>query len=209
MEQNKFLRKPFKQTFHITDKKHNIVGKRFITKYIPTINILNSKIQIKDKNTRVKNTLLTFFKRLNKQPQFSSKLYLMYNQEGKHLKPLAGYVYNFSISQVHQYNMNRNKQRLNISAHEFKPIHKFFRVTISAIKYTKNTHSDVISLHVYNNSPYKITLSLLGYCETNATISRTIEKAFRVNEILKLIDICQSTILNEELSIESEISDKK
>ena len=49
MEQNKILNKPFKQTFHITDIKHNFIGIPFITKYIPTINILNSKLHIKDK----------------------------------------------------------------------------------------------------------------------------------------------------------------
>ena len=48
MEQNKILNKPFKQTFHFTDIKHNIIGIPFISKYIPTINILNSKIHIKD-----------------------------------------------------------------------------------------------------------------------------------------------------------------
>ena len=54
MEQNKILNKPFKQTFqfHITDIKHNIIGKPFITKYIPKTNILNSKIHIKDKYTK-------------------------------------------------------------------------------------------------------------------------------------------------------------
>ena len=66
MGQNKFLNKPFKQIFHITDIKHNIIGIPFISKYIPTINILNSKIYIKDKYTKTKNTALTFFQRLNK-----------------------------------------------------------------------------------------------------------------------------------------------
>ena len=61
---NKLLNKPFKQTFHITDIKHNIVEIPFITKFIPTINILNSKIYIKDERTRMKNTFLTFFQRL-------------------------------------------------------------------------------------------------------------------------------------------------
>ena len=74
MEQNKILNKPFKQTFHITDIKHNIIGIPFITKYIPTINILNSKIHIKDKYTKTKNTALTFFQRLNKQPPFFLKI---------------------------------------------------------------------------------------------------------------------------------------
>ena len=62
---------------------------------------------------------------------------------------------------------------------EFRPIHNFFRVTISSLKYMKNSHSDMISFHVNNNSPYKITLplGLLGYCETTATISPTKEKA--------------------------------
>ena len=49
----------------------------------------------------MKNTSLTF-----------SKFYPLYNQERKHLKPLAGYVYNFSKNLVHQYNMKWNKQRL-------------------------------------------------------------------------------------------------
>ena len=63
----------------------------------------------------------------------------------------------------------------------------------------KNSNSDMISLHVYNNFPYKITLplGLLGYCETNATKSPTKEIAYRVNNILQLLDICQSTILDE------------
>ena len=44
-----FLQKSLEQINHITDIKHNIDGKSFITKYIPTVNILNSKLQIKDK----------------------------------------------------------------------------------------------------------------------------------------------------------------
>ena len=85
MEQNKIFNKPFKQTFHITDIKPNIIGIPFITKHIPTINILNSKIHIKDKYTRMKNTNLTFFQRLNKQPPFFSTFYPIYNQERKYL----------------------------------------------------------------------------------------------------------------------------
>ena len=100
MEQNKVLNKPFKQIFHITDIKHNIIGIPFITKYIPTINILNSKIHVKDKSTKTKNTTLTIFQRLNKQPPFFSKFYPIYDQERKHLKPLSGNIYNFSIKQV-------------------------------------------------------------------------------------------------------------
>ena len=102
MEQNKILNKPFEQTFHVTDIKHNIIGILFISKYIPTINILNSKILIKDKYTKTKNTALTFFQRLNKQLPFFSKFYPIYNQQRKHLKPLSGNIYNFSIKQVHQ-----------------------------------------------------------------------------------------------------------
>ena len=98
-----------------------------------------------------------------------------------------------------------------MSDFEFKPIHKFFKITISSIKYLKNLNSDIISLHVYNNTPYQVTLplGLLGYCETNATISPIHEKAYRVNNILQLLDICQSTILNEELSINNIISNEK
>ena len=59
MEQNKKLNKPF----NITDIKHNIIGIPLITKYIPTKIILNSKLHIKDKYTRTKNTSLTLFQR--------------------------------------------------------------------------------------------------------------------------------------------------
>ena len=211
MEQNKILNKPFKQTFHITDIKHNIVGIPFITKYIPTIKILNSKLHIKDKYTKIKNTALTFFQRLNKQSPFFSKFYPFYNQERRHLKPLSGIVYKFSIKQVHQYNTNQNRQQLFMSDFEFNPIHKFFKIIISSIKYEKNINSDIISLHVYNNTPNKISLpvGLLGYCETNATTSPVKEIAYRVNNILQLLDICQSTILDEELSIKNIISNEK
>ena len=172
MEQNKLMSKQFKQTFHITDMKHNLIGIPFNTKYIPTIKISNSKFHIKDKYTRLKNTALTVFQRTNKQPPFFSKFYPIYNQERKHLKPLSGNVYNFSIKQVHQYDKDQNKQHFFMSDLEFRPIHKFFRVTISSIKYKKNSNSDMITLYIYNNSPEKITLplGLLGYCETNATI---------------------------------------
>ena len=64
---------------------------------------------------------------------------------------------------------------------------------------------------MYNNTPYQVTLplGLLGYCETNATISPINEVAYRVNNILQLLDICQSTILDEELSINNIISNEK
>ena len=98
-----------------------------------------------------------------------------------------------------------------MSDFEVKPIHKFFKITISLIKYSKNTNSDIISLHVYNNTPYQVILplGLLGYCKTNATISPINEVAYRVNNILQLLDICQSTILDEELSINNIMSNEK
>ena len=67
----------------------------------------------------------------------------------------------------------------------------------------------MISLYIYNNSPYKITLplGLLGYCETNATIPST-KKCVKVNKI-QVLDICQSTILDEELSINNFFSNEK
>ena len=159
----------------------------------------------------MKNTSLTFIQRLNQQPQFFSKFYTIYNQEQKYLKPQSGNVYNFSIEQAHQYVKNQNKQHLFMSDLEFEPIHKFFRITISSKKYMKISNSDIISLHVYNNSPHQITLTLglLGYCETNATTLSTNEVAYRVNNILQLLDICQSTILHEELSINNKISNEK
>ena len=64
---------------------------------------------------------------------------------------------------------------------------------------------------MYNNTAYQktIPLRLLGYCETNATTSPINEVAYRVNNILQLLDSCQSLILNEELSINNIISNEK
>ena len=64
---------------------------------------------------------------------------------------------------------------------------------------------------MYNNTPYQITLplALVGYCETNATILPINEEAYRVNNILQLLVICQSTILDEELSINNIIRNEK
>ena len=75
----------------------------------------------------------------------------------------------------------------------------------------EDLNSDMISLHIYTNSSYKIRLplGLLGYSETNTTISSTKETAYRVNNILQLLDICQSTVLDEELSINILLSNEK
>ena len=54
-----------------------------------------------------------------------------------------------------------------------------------------------------------LPLRLLGYCETNATTSPINEVAYRVNNILQLLDNCQSTVLDEELSINNIISNEK
>ena len=93
---------------------------------------------------------------------------------------------------------------------EIKPILKFFRETISSTKFTKNTKSIIISLQVFNNYPYILTLILwfLGYCETKPTISPTLEIAYRISNLLKLLVIRQSTIPIEELSVSNKKSDK-
>ena len=75
----------------------------------------------------------------------------------------------------------------------------------------KHSNSDITSFHVYNSSTYQITIpiGLLGYCETNATTSPTNDVAYRVKNILQLLDTSQSTILDEELSINNTIKMKK
>ena len=78
---------------------------------------------------------------------------------------------------------------------EIKPIHNFFE---------QQSHPfNILRIHEYNKSPKTITfyLGLLRYCETNATVYPTEERAIRKNYILKLPGICQSTIPNEDLSI--------
>ena len=125
-------------------------------------------------------------------------------------QPFHSHVYENQLELLLNYYTRPRSKNIPIDL-EFKSIHQFSRVTISSIKYMKNSNSDIISLHVYNNSPYKITLplGLIGYCETNATTSPTKEVAYRVNNILQLLDICQSTILDEELSINNIISNEK
>ena len=117
-------------------------------------------------------------------------------------------LYQFLIKLNHQYDKEQNKQHLFMSDLEFKPIHKHFRVTISFYKFMKDSNSDMISLHIYNNSPDKTTLAqgLSGYCETNKTISPTKGIAYRVNKILQLFYTCQSTIFDEELSLNNILS---
>ena len=148
---------------------------------------------------------------MNKKHYFFQSFTPSIIKKQKHLKPLSGYIHEFTNKQVHQYDKNQNRQHLYMSDLEFRPIHKVFRVKISSIKYMKNSNSDIIFLHVYNNSPHKKTLllGLLGYFETNAACSLTKEVAYRVNNILKLLDICQTTILDEELSINNIINNQK
>ena len=109
-----------------------------------------------------------------------------------------------------KYNQEENKQHLFMSDLEFRPIHNFFRVTISSIEYMKDSSSDMISLHIHNNSPFKInlTLGLLGFYQTNATISPTKEKTYRVNNVLQPQNIGESTIRDEELSINNILSNE-
>ena len=195
-------------TSHIYENKLELLHNYYIG---PINNNTRTTQEVNEINTKTKNTAKTFFQRLNKEPPFFSKFYPIYNQKRKHLKLLSGNIYNFSIKQVHQYDKSQNKQQIFMSDFKFKSIHKLFKITISSIKYSKSTNSDIISLHVYNKTPYQITLplGLLGYCKTNATISPIIEVAYRVNNILQLLDVCQSTILNEELSINNIISNEQ
>ena len=72
-EQNKLFIKAFKQTYI----KHNIIGTPFNTKNFPRIEILNSKLHIKDKYTSLKNKSLTFFQRLKKNLHFSP-IFILY-----------------------------------------------------------------------------------------------------------------------------------
>ena len=88
MEENKLLKKPFKQTFRITDRKQNIIEIPFIIENITAVVFLDSEINVKDEYTRKHESALTFFQRKNKQPPFFSNFYPIYNKERKHPKPL-------------------------------------------------------------------------------------------------------------------------
>ena len=137
---------------------------------------------MKDEYTRTINTSLTSFHRLSKQSPFFSKFYPIYKEEQKHPKPLLGYVYNFSINQIHQYNVDQKKNndytRQILSLNRFINFFETYFIQSNTQKYM----FDIISLHVYNNYSYKITLSLglLKYSETNATISPTKKNSIEI-----------------------------
>ena len=95
-----------------------------------------------------------------------------------------------------------NKQTMYCTILNSSQFISFYIVMISSIKHAKDISKDVKALKVYNKSPYKITHSLefLWYRETDASFLPTHEIAFKANKVLKLLDICQSTILNDEIS---------
>ena len=69
---------------------------------------------------------------------------------------------------------------------------------------TLKIQTQIQELYMYIiKSPYKNTSPLepLEYCKTIATFHTTQERAIRVNNILKLLDIFQSTVLNKVISI--------
>ena len=190
MEQSKILNKPFKQIFHITDIKYNIIGIPFISKYIPTINILNSKILIKDKYTKTKETSLTFFQRLNKQPPFFSKFYPIFNQQRKHLKPL---IYNFSINQV--FDLHDPLDTIPLSKFEIENIFlpPTETITISTIKQYQNLDPIIRQLkswHKYKTKPIKADSTILG----NKTLLRYFRKFNNttINEKTDLLEYNQN-----------------
>ena len=90
---------------------------------------------------------------------------------------------------------------------ELKQIHKFFRATISSIKYTKKTNSDITSLDGYNKNLPKNNITsrtsrlLRNKCNNLSHI--------RVNNFSKLLDIYLSLILDEELPINKIVNDNK
>ena len=124
-------------------------------KIIPTIKILDSKINLKDKYTKMQNTVSTFFLRVNKQPQFYSNFipFIIKKENfSNHSQVILTkfQLINFTSTTKIKIDNISICQTLNLD--QFK---KFFRVTISSINYMKHSNSDFNYLHVYKNSPYK------------------------------------------------------
>ena len=69
-----------------------------------------------------------------------------------------------------------------MSVLEFRPIHKYFRVTLSSVRYAKNTNSDTIA-------------------STTCIYQFTIQNS--------PINICQTTVLNEEFPNNNITNDSK
>ena len=70
------------------------------------------------------------------------------------------------------------------------------------MKDAKIKNTDKNEIRPYNSSTKKIKLpfGLLNYCETKATLQICEEKAYGVNNIVRLQPSCQSTKLTENLS---------
>ena len=165
LEQNKLLDKPLLQIFHLTAIKRNIVGVPFITKSIPTINILNSRLHIKEKYTKQLLHPYFFSEESINNPHFSQNSTLK-TQQRKHLK-------HFQVMNVTSLSVKYITKKL-IKIYFFKCLTLNLNQFIICLVYhfhRSNTNSNLISLHVYNNSLYNITLPLgiSAYCESNAT----------------------------------------
>ena len=113
------------------------------------------------------NTSLIFFQRLYKHPPFFSKSYPIYNPERNYLKPISGYRHKFSLTKVHQYNVNQNKITIIYASSQNQTIPLIFWSSNPIYQIHKKYKLRLIFLQVYNNSLYKIMLPLgnLGDCE--------------------------------------------
>ena len=88
--------------------------------------------------------------------------------------------------QVQQYNTNQIMSDLDSNL-----IHKFFRLRFSSIKNEKRYRPTCnILTRIYEFTIKKLLSGVLRFCVTNAKFNPTTEKAFRVKDNLKLIDIC-------------------
>ena len=116
------------------------------------------------------------------------------------------------MNKVHKENVNQIKQQRYMPDLELKPIHKFFRVTISSIKYTKknkfryNLFTRMQQFTIQTHISSRTSRILQQY---NTTSYPKEERAFRLNNIFRLLDNCQSTILYEELSINNKTNNSK
>ena len=94
---------------------------------------------------------------------------------------------------------------------EICPIKKNFPVSISTIKNPSIISPDEVDLYVFNMSLDTTTLplGLFGYCDRNLAPDPLLERAYRIYNISTLYKICQSNILDAELSSNNIIKNPK
>ena len=95
----------------------------------------------------------------------------------------------FFHQSIHQNDKNQITQKLYMSDLEFKLIHNFFRITLSSIRYAKNTNTDTIAS---TTCIYQFTI-----CQTTI-VNEEFRNKNITNDSKRLMDFLQKLLLSNQ-----------